>query len=163
MSAQTTAGLPAARADAPAGALLRELEELRRVRRPEVAERLRAACGAGGSPAENGELFDALQEQELLEYRIGQLERRLRSASHDDERPPPGVVGIGSRVRVQASGEDAPLVYEIVGTLDAAPQAGRLSDRSPMGRALAGLRRGDRAVVDAPGGAFSVLVLDVEG
>jgi transcription elongation factor GreA len=162
MSVETTPGLPAARVDARPRALLRELEHLRRVRRREVAERLRAACDLGGGAAENGELVDALQERELVEYRIGQLERRVRSAGRTGERPAPGVVGVGSRVRVEVSGEDVPRAYEIVGTLDAEPESGRLSDRSPVGRALVGLRRGDRAVVDAPGGAFTVRLLEIE-
>jgi transcription elongation factor GreA len=143
--------------------VLRELEHLRRVRRREVAERLREACDAGGPPAENGDLFDALQEQELLEYRIGQLERRPRAGALSDEPPrAPGVVGIGSRVRVKALPEGSPVTYEIVGTLDAAPDSGRLSDRSPVGRALLGRRRGESAVVEAPGGRFTLEVLDVE-
>jgi transcription elongation factor GreA len=149
-----------------AGALTpsRELAYLRSVRRREVAERLEAARDAGGPPGENGDLLDALQEQELLEYRIHQLERRFSSGAALGHGPPaPGVVGIGSRVRVRVDGRDTLVAYEIVGTLDAAPASGRVSDRSPVGRALVGLRRGDRALVDAPGGRFTLEILDVEG
>jgi transcription elongation factor GreA len=156
-----TTGEPRTRRRAGPLAPSRELAYLRSVRRREVAERLEAARAAGGPPGENGDLLDALQEQELLEYRIHQLERRLSSGGAHAP-PAPGVVGIGSRVRVRVDGHGTPVTYEIVGTLDAAPESGRLSDRSPVGRALVGLRRGDRALVDAPGGRFSLEILDVE-
>lgn len=129
-------------------------------RREEVAEWVRVAREDGGDPSENGDLADALQEQDRLERRISQLEVLLATARVvapvDD-----GTVGIGTRVGVR--GEDGRVVqYELVGASEADVSKGRISIASPVGRALTGRGQGDIVDVETPGGPRSLRIVEVD-
>ena len=140
-----------------------ELDYLISVRRNEVSERLREAFDTGGEVPENGDLVDALREKELLEGQIGRLGDRLAGARPiDPAEVRRGVVGVGTRVWVEEPEANSVVRYDIVGTLEANAAARRLSDQSPVGRALLGHRRGDIVEVTAPGGTFALTVRLVE-
>lgn len=130
-------------------ALERELHELRTTARQELAERLRDARGAGGDLAENGELMDALRESAELEERIVAIEQRLAAARIAPPAPADGSATVGSRVRLRRRGAGV-VEYDLVGAGEADPGAGRISVDSPLGRALAGRRAGERVEVAAP-------------
>jgi transcription elongation factor GreA len=128
-----------------------ELEDLTTVKRREVAERIKEAREFGDI-SENSEYDSAKNEQAMLEQRIAQLEERLRrSTVVDSKRVSTDVVGVGVRVHVkdQKSGESRK--FQIVGAPEASPPE-KLSNESPVGRALIGHKRGDVVTVDVPRG-----------
>jgi len=130
-----------------------ELEFLKTVKRKEVAERIKQSKEFGDL-MENSEYEDAKNEQAFIEGRILTLEGMLRNAkvinNHDVRSD---VVTIGSTVRLQdEAGEE--LSYTIVGSPEADPLHDRISNESPVGRALLGRRRGDRVTVKAPAGTI---------
>ena len=141
-----------------------ELNYLRAVRRSEVAERLRRALEEGGDLVENAEYDDAKNEQAFVEGRIQQLEIMLSRARIIEDKMPEGpadVVHLNSRVTVQ-EGKYDPETFHIVGPAEADPRRGRISDESPLGRALLGKRAGDSVTVKAPDGEFKYKILSVE-
>ncbi|GAP08399.1 MAG TPA: transcription elongation factor GreA [Anaerolinea thermolimosa] len=141
--------------------LQEELEFLRTKKREEIAQRLHEAL-EGGELIENAEYEAAKNEQAFVEGRIKELEILLATARVIDEKPPSsGTVQVGSTVTIQ-EGDSEPEVYTIVGAAEADPTQGRISNESPLGRALLNKRAGDRAVVDAPQGSFEVTILKVE-
>ncbi len=127
-----------------------ELEYLRTVRRPEVAERIRLAK-EGGDITENSGYDAAKDEQGFVEGRILTIEAILRDAVLLPEPGACDVVQIGSRVTV-VDGEGETTVFQIVGSAEADPIEGRISDESPMGMALMGHRIGETVTVRAPSG-----------
>jgi len=136
-----------------------ELELLTSVRRVEVAERIRQAREFGDI-AENAEYTEAKNEQSLLEGRIMTLESMLRHAVPiESESNPDGVVGLGSRVEVSSA--EGVENYEIVGAAEADPLHGRISNESPLGRALLGHRAGDEVDWSAPIGSSRVTIVSV--
>jgi transcription elongation factor GreA len=136
-----------------------ELEELVQVRRGEVAERIRQAREFGDI-AENAEYTEAKNEQSLLEGRIMTLETMIRNAVViEDEPREAGVVGVGASVTVDA--EDGEETYAIVGAAEADPLRGRISNESPLGRALIGHRAGDEVEWTSPTGTRTVRVVAV--
>ncbi len=142
---------------------LRKLEEehaqLVSTRRAEVAERIRAARDFGDI-TENAEYTEAKNEQSLLEGRILTLEVMINNAVliEDGEREA-GVVDIGARVVVHS--DDGDEAYAIVGPAEADPLAGRISNESPLGRALLGHRAGDSVEWRSPSGQSRVKILEV--
>jgi transcription elongation factor GreA len=129
-----------------------ELEYLKSVRRQEVAERLHNALSEG-ELIENAELEIARSEQAFVEGRILDLEEIMRKVqvitrTGDDC----DIVGIGNTVTVRESGESEDEEYFVVGSAEADPRNGRISNESPLGKALIGKRIGDKAVVRAPDG-----------
>jgi transcription elongation factor GreA len=129
-----------------------ELEYLRSVRRLEVAERLHNALSEG-ELIENAELEIARSEQAFVEGRILDLEEILRKVQvivKSDGQP--DIVGIGDTVTIRESGEDVEEEYFVVGSAEADPSAGRISNESPLGKALIGKRVGEKAIVRAPDG-----------
>ena len=137
-----------------------ELENLRTVKRHEVAERLHEAM-EGGELIENAEYEAAKNEQAFVEGRIQELEIILATAhiindpsTHLD----PTVVTVGDTVLIQEDGND-PEEYTIVGAAEADPRSGKISNESPLGRALINRHPGDIINVDAPGGSFKVKLL----
>lgn len=137
-----------------------ELEFLVNVRRPEVAERIRAARDFGDI-SENAEYTEAKNEQSLVEGRVLTLEAMVRNAVLiEDEEREKGVVGVGSKVVVAS--EDGEETYSIVGAAEADPLAGRISNESPLGRALIGHRAGDEVEWSAPNGTRHVSVVSVK-
>lgn len=138
-----------------------ELEYLIRVRRREVAERLHDALSEG-ELIENAELEDARREQSFVEGRIYTLENTLRNAVIIEEGGEKGVVGVGSRVTVEEEGSSTPEVYQVVGSAEASPKQGKISNESPLGRALLGKSVGEKAVVRAPDGDIVFEILAVQ-
>src|ERR1700730_6858118 len=140
-------------------ALEEELEQLVNVRRADVAERIRQARDFGDI-AENAEYTEAKNEQSLVEGRIQTLEVMVRNAVMIEEEPRQrGVVAVGSQVKVSSDeGEES---YSIVGAAEADPLAGRISNESPLGRALLGHRPGDEVEWTAPVGTRRVRILSV--
>jgi len=139
--------------------LQEELDYLRTVKRQEVAERLHEAM-EGGELIEDAEYEAAKNEQAFVEGRIQELEILLANARVIQEAASADVVQVGSRVTIQ-DGESEPEVYTIVGPAEANPRNGRISNESPLGRALMDHHTGDTVRVDAPGGSFVVRVLKV--
>ncbi|MDQ6741921.1 MAG: transcription elongation factor GreA [Candidatus Dormibacteraeota bacterium] len=140
-------------------ALEDELEQLVNVRRTEVAERIRQARDFGDI-AENAEYTEAKNEQSLVEGRIQTLEAMVRNAVMIEEEPRQrGVVAVGSQVKVSSDeGEES---YSIVGAAEADPLAGRISNESPLGRALLGHRPGDEVEWTSPIGTSRVKILSI--
>src|SRR5574341_1643010 len=132
--------------------LQEELDYLRTIKRQEVAERLHEAM-EGGELIEDAEYEAAKNEQAFVEGRIQELEMLLANARVIQETASADVVQVGSRVTIQ-DGESEPEVYTIVGPAEANPRNGRISNESPLGRALMDHRAGDTVRVDAPGGSF---------
>jgi transcription elongation factor GreA len=130
-----------------------ELDQLVELRRPEIAERIRHARDFGDI-SENAEYTEAKNEQSLVEGRILTLEVMIRNAVLiEDEPREAGVVTVGASVTV--SDEDGDETYAIVGAAEADPLHGRISNESPMGRALIGHRAGDEVEWMLPGGDIS--------
>jgi len=138
--------------------LEQELDHLRTVRRQEIARRLHQAL-TEGDILENAELEDARSEQAFVEGRILTLESMLGNVVIIEEEGSHEVVGLGSRVTV-VEGDGPPETYHIVGSAEADPAKGLISNESPLGRALMGRKVGEEAVVSAPDG---VLVFKIVG
>jgi transcription elongation factor GreA len=140
--------------------LQEELDYLRTVKRQEVAARLHEAM-EGGELIEDAEYEAAKNEQAFVEGRIQELEMLLANARVIEESGTREVVQVGAKVTIQEDDND-PELYTIVGPAEANPRDGRISNESPLGRALMEHRAGDRVRVDAPGGSFYVQVIKVE-
>src|ERR1700742_3338192 len=131
--------------------LKKEIEHLSTTKRKEVAERIKEAREFGDI-SENSEYDDAKNEQAMLEARIMTLEDKLRSASVIDAKElSADVVRVGSQVQVKDD-KGKSLSYTIVGSTEADPSANRLSNESPVGKALVGRKKGDVAKVTLPNG-----------
>ena len=135
-----------------------ELNYLRTTRRQQVARRLHEAL-TEGDLLENAELEDARNEQAFVEGRILRLETILHHAVIIEEDGPRDTVGLGSHVTV-VEGNGPPETYHMVGSAEADPTQGLISNESPLGRALMGRKVGDTAEVNAPDG---VLVFEIVG
>jgi transcription elongation factor GreA len=140
--------------------LKQELDHLRTVRRQEVARRLHKALEEGDI-LENAELEDARNEQAFVEGRILTLESTLRNAVIIEEEGPRETVGMGSRVTV-VEGGGPPETYHIVGSAEADPAKGLISNESPLGQALLGRKVGEQAVVNAPGGVLTFEIVGIQ-
>lgn len=140
--------------------LQEELDYLRTTKRKEVADRLHEAM-EGGELIEDAEYEAAKNEQAFVEGRIQELEMLLANARIIDEGGVKDVVQVAARVTIQEDGNE-PEVYTIVGPAEANPREGRISNESPLGRALMDRRAGDKVKVESPGGAYFVRVLKVE-
>ena len=139
-----------------------ELDHLRDVRRREIAERIHTAMEFAGDPMDNSEYQDAKNEQAFVEGRILELERLLSNAQliHPEDTQS-DVVGMGSTVSVvdQEGTEEA---FSMVGSAEANPLRGRISNESPAGKALLGHRVGETVEVQAPGGLVRYTILSCE-
>jgi transcription elongation factor GreA len=132
--------------------LKKEIEHLSTQKRREVAERIKEAREFGDI-SENSEYDDAKNEQAMLESRIAALEDKLRSATViDASELSNDVVRVGSVVNVKDEGSGKALQYTIVGSTEADPGENRLSNESPVGKALLGNKRGDVVSVALPNG-----------
>ena len=138
-----------------------ELEFLRTDKRKQVAERLHEAM-EGGELIENAEYEDAKNEQAFVEGRIQELEIILASAHIiEDQGKNPTTVEVGDTVVVK-EGDNEPEEYTIVGAAEANPRKGKISNESPLGRALLNRTVGDDVMVEAPGGMFNVRVVKIK-
>ncbi len=131
--------------------LRRELDHLVNVKRPALAERLRRAIQQGDL-SENADYITAKEEQGFLEGRVQQIEAMLRRAVIIQENGPTDEVALGSRVTIVEDGMDESEVFHIVGPAEADPANGKVSNESPLGRALMGRQVEDAVTVEAPGG-----------
>jgi transcription elongation factor GreA len=139
-----------------------ELDYLRTVRRAQVAERLhQALAGESGELTENAEYEDAKNEQAFVEGRIATLEAMLSNVVLIKDQGAKGVVVLGSKITVKENGSK-PEVYQLVGAAEADPKAGRISNESPLGKALLGRRVGDDVKVNAPAGTLSFRIIAIE-
>ena len=138
-----------------------ELQHLRNVRRVEVAERLHKAM-EDGEIEENAEYEDAKNEQSFVEGRILQLESMLNNAAIiEDQSGHDGMVHLGSKVTVKENG-GKPEVYAIVGPAEANPKDGRISNESPLGRALLDHKVGEDVKVNAPDGVLTFRIVSID-
>ena len=134
-----------------------ELHHLMTVRRQEVAERLHAAMEEGDID-ENAEYDDAKNEQAFVEGRILTLEQMLNNHVLIEEGHATDQVAVGSKVTLAEDGEGAE-TYQIVGSAEADPSSGRISNESPLGKALLAHKEGDTVQVNTPGGVRRVRII----
>jgi transcription elongation factor GreA len=138
-----------------------ELEHLSTTRRREVAARIKAAREFGDI-TENAEYDDAKNEQAMLEARIAQIEDKLRSATVIDSSDlDTDVVRVGSLVHV-VDGNGKRSTYTIVGSAEAKPSEKKLSNESPVGKALLGHKRGEQVAVATPKGERRLKITKIE-
>jgi transcription elongation factor GreA len=139
-----------------------EIEHLSTVKRREVAERIKHAREFGDIN-ENSEYDDAKNEQAMLEHRIATLQERLRNARLAEvEDLPKGVVGIGTKVRLKDIDANETVEYTIVGSAEANPAEHKLSNESPVGKAIIGRKKGETVEVSAPRGSLKFKIMDVK-
>jgi transcription elongation factor GreA len=142
--------------------LKQEIEYLRGDRRREVADRIRIAREFGDI-AENAEYDDAKNEQAMLEHKIAQLEERLLNAKViDTGEVDTSVVSIGSIVRLRDVERKETVEYHIVGSAEANPSDSKLSNESPVGKAIMGRKKGETVEVAAPRGSLKFKILDIK-
>ena len=142
--------------------LKQQIEDLELNKRREVADRIREAREFGDI-SENSEYDDAKNEQALLEHRISRMKEQLRAAKVIDRKDvPTDVVSVGSRVKVKDMDHGDVDEYEIVGSAEADPANSRLSNESPVGRAILGHKKGDVVEVAAPAGAIRLKIMDIK-
>ncbi len=139
-----------------------ELDELLNVKRPELAARLHAAIKQGDL-SENADYIAAKESQGFLEGRIQELESKLRNAVIIEEREGRGDdhVRLGSHVTVVEEGYDDEETYHVVGATEANPAKGKISNESPLGRALLGREVGDTVAVRAPAGEINFKIVEI--
>jgi transcription elongation factor GreA len=135
-----------------------EIEDLRTVQRPQIIDRV-ATARSHGDLKENAEYEYARKEQSLIEGRIQMLEQMIRSAQVIDTAETSDSVRVGSTVDVESDGDT--FTYQIVGSTEANPAAGKLSNNSPVGRALIGSRAGDEVTVELPAGSVVYRVVAI--
>ena len=136
-----------------------ELRKLKTEKRVEVAERLKRAKELGDL-SENSEYFEAREEQAQVEGRILELEELIKSAEIIEKTPSAGVVRVGSTVVVEKKGQR--MRFVIVGSNDANPEAGLISNESPLGRAFLDKKAGDIALVTTPSGKVEYKIISIE-
>lgn len=137
-----------------------ELRELQTVRRHEVEEQIRRAKEFSDT-VDNAEYDEAKTEQSFVEGRIQELERMLAAAKLIEEPTAKAdFVRMGSHIKVVDSEGDEETYY-LVGSHEADPRRGLISNESPIGRALIGKREGDEVTVVAPAGAFNLRILEI--
>lgn len=137
-----------------------ELKELLDVKRPEIANRIKAAREMGDI-SENSEYDAARQEQSYVEGRISELEEIIKNAKiNDSKSEKAGSIGIGSKVTLHIDGDDE--IYHIVGAPEANPMERKISHESPLGAALVGKKIGEKIEVEAPVGKLTYTVMKIE-
>lgn len=139
--------------------LKEELESLRTKKRAEIAERLKLAKEFGDL-SENSEYSEAREEQTRVENRIFELEELLKEAIVVKKGAARGVVSVGCTITVKKGTKT--LTYEIVGSQEADPVAGKISNESPLGSAFMGKKAGDTVSVQTPAGTASYEILKLE-
>ena len=142
--------------------LQQEIEVLRNEKRREVAERIRVAREFGDI-AENAEYDDAKNEQAMLEHKIAQLEERVLSARVITKKEiSKDSVSVGAHVRLRDMQANKTFEYHIVGSAEANPAENKLSNESPVGKAIIGHKKGDVVEVSAPRGSLKFKILEIK-
>ncbi|WP_027625361.1 transcription elongation factor GreA [Clostridium lundense] len=138
-----------------------ELEYLRTVKRKEITEKIKVALSFGDL-SENSEYDEAKNEQAFVEGRIIQLENMLKNATIIDETEiPADTINVGSTVRVKDYDFDEEVEFYIVGSAEADPIENKISNESPVGKALIGKKVGDTVEVAVPDGVSKYEILEV--
>lgn len=140
--------------------LERELETLKTEGRIDIAEKLKVARSYGDL-SENSEYDEAKSEQAKIEARITELEYQLDHAEIIDTADK-DAVSMGSKVKVRRLSDKVEAIYEIVGFAQSNPSEGKISDESPVGKALVGAKKGDTVVVEAPIGNLEYKILAID-
>jgi transcription elongation factor GreA len=141
--------------------LQEELDYLRTAKRQEVANRLHEAM-EGGELIENAEYEAAKNEQAFVEGRIQELDLLLASAKiiEDNGKKKGDIVQLGSKVTIKEGNFEAE-TFTIVGAVEANPREGKISNESPIGKAILNHKAGDSVKVETPGGTYNVKILKV--
>ena len=144
---------------------LKELEQelfyLKTTREKEVAEQIKEARSFGDL-SENSEYDEAKNEQAEIETKIAQLEETIKNATVlDDTQLKTDKVSVGNKVRIYNVLDDAEQEFSIVGSTEADPFANKISDDSPLGKALIGSREGDTITVEAPVGILKYTIIEI--
>lgn len=138
-----------------------ELETLKTKGRAEIAEKIKIARGYGDL-SENSEYDEAKNEQAKIEARIVEIEAMLKNAEIiTDIKGAPKIVKVGAKVKVLDIELNREFEYHIVGSTEADPRKDKISDESPVGKALMGKKSGQEAVVDAPSGEIKFKILSI--
>ena len=141
--------------------LKQEIAFLQNDKRREVAERIRVAREFGDI-AENAEYDDAKNEQAMLEHKIAQLEERLLSARVISKKEiSKDMVSVGSKVRLRDVAANKTFEYHIVGSAEANPAQNKLSNESPVGKAIIGKKKGETVEVATPRGSLKYKIIDI--
>ncbi|MBO7217118.1 MAG: transcription elongation factor GreA [Clostridia bacterium] len=140
--------------------LKNELEYLRTTGRTDIAEKIRVARGYGDL-SENSEYDEAKNEQAKIEARIVELEKTLENVEIIEDNVDTDTVSIGVTVTIYDIEYDEELVYKMVGSAEADPLKGYISDNSPVGKALIGAKVGDEVVAEAPAGELRFKILSI--
>jgi transcription elongation factor GreA len=142
--------------------LKHEIDYLSGEKRREIAERIRIAREFGDI-SENAEYDDAKHEQALLEHRISMLQERMRHARVlDASEVSSDTVSIGTRVQLEDVDAGETIEYHIVGSAEADPAGNKLSNESPVGKAIIGRKKGETVEVAAPRGSLKFKILDIQ-
>lgn len=138
-----------------------ELENLKTVRRKEIAEKIKVALSFGDL-SENSEYDEAKNEQAIMEARILEIEAMLKNVKLINEHElSTDVIHVGSKVKVHDMNFDEVVDYRIVGSSEADPREGRISDESPVGAALLGHREGEMVRFLTPGGECIYKIVEI--
>ncbi len=140
--------------------LKEELEDMKTRQREELSKRLRFAIQQGDL-SENADYHKAKEDQAFLEGKIREYEETVAGAKIIDGSNNNGVIDVGSHITIQ-EGSYPEERYHMVGAREANPMEGRISNESPIGKALLGRKAGDTVTVETPGGAMELKILSVE-
>jgi transcription elongation factor GreA len=137
-----------------------ELDHLKTVRRKEVAERIKTAKEFGDL-SENAEYTEAREEQGFVEGRIAELKEMFKDIVLIEEKKSGSDIDLGSRIKIKSEKGDV-TEYEIVGSQEADPLGGKISNESPMGKAFIGQKKGALVVVDLPVGPIKYEIVEIK-
>ena len=138
-----------------------ELESLKTQKRKEVAEKIKEARSFGDL-SENSEYDEAKNEQAMVEARIAELEAILKHVKIvDEDELNTDVVNVGSKVKVLDVSYNEEAVYQLVGSTETDPVNGKISDESPVGKALIGHRVGEEVEVEVPDDVLKFIILEI--
>ena len=138
-----------------------ELEELKGNKRKEIADKIEVARSFGDL-SENSEYDEAKNEQAIVEARIAELEATLRNVKIlDEDDLTTEMIHVGSKIKVFDKEFNEEVSYQIVGSTEADPMNGRISDESPVGKAVLGHKVGDVVDVEVPDGVVTFEILDI--
>lgn len=141
--------------------LQEELETLKTEGRTDIAEKIKVARGYGDL-SENSEYDEAKNEQAKMEARILEIETMLKNVEIiEDIKGKAKTVRLGAKVKILDLEYDEEEEYRVVGSTEADSRQGKISDESPMGKALIGKKIGDEVIVEAPAGEFKVKILEI--
>ena len=137
-----------------------ELDELKRVKRPEIIKAIKEAR-ALGDLSENADYHAAREEQAIIEGRIQELEYMVEHASIISEEAS-DTVRIGSSVVIRYDDEDDLEEYKIVGSTEADPFENKISNESPIAKALLGKKKGSKVIVESPNGEYEIELVEIK-